>query len=110
MRPLLALGIRVLLGHKFIPYGPFLSSSALVVLFTWRSIWTFQFHWSDRDTFSISKIFGDALGLAILLGIALAALVLLTSKPQSTDAGKSRRARFAMEEHEPLRPADRTHQ
>ena len=74
---IVALGIRVLFGHKFVPYGPFLSSSALVVLFFWRSIWTFQFHWSDRDAFSIRSIFGDAIGLAILLGIALAALVLL---------------------------------
>jgi leader peptidase (prepilin peptidase)/N-methyltransferase len=72
-----ALGIRVLFGHKFVPYGPFLCSSTLAVLFTWRSIWTFRFHWSDRDAFSISKIFSDALGLAILLGIAFSALVLL---------------------------------
>jgi leader peptidase (prepilin peptidase)/N-methyltransferase len=74
---IVALGLRVLFGHKFIPYGPFLSSATLAVLFTWKSIWTFQFHWSDRDTFFIRKTFGDALGLAILLGIALATLVLL---------------------------------
>jgi leader peptidase (prepilin peptidase)/N-methyltransferase len=74
---IVALGVRVLFSHKFVPYGPFLSSSTLVVLFLWRPIWTFRFQWSDRDAFSISKIFGDALGLVILLGIAFAALVLL---------------------------------
>ena len=74
---IVALGLRVLFGHKFVPYGPFLSSSTLAVLFFWRSIWTFRFHWSDRDAFSVSKIFSDALGLAILLGIAFATLVLL---------------------------------
>ena len=74
---IVALGLRVLFGHKFVPYGPFLSSSTLAVLCTWGSIWTFRFHWSDSDAFSISKIFGDALGLAILLGIAFAAFVLL---------------------------------
>jgi len=74
---IVGLGARVLSGQRYIPYGPFLSTAALLVLFLWKWIWTFEMHWSDRDVHSIRKLFGDAIGLAMILGAALFVLVLL---------------------------------
>lgn len=64
----LAVGIpvKLLFNKPYIPYGPFLGISALLVLFGWGPIWL-----------RTKGIFGDWLGLLILTGIAGISFVLL---------------------------------
>ena len=57
---------RLVTGRSYIPYGPCLSTAAVIVLFTWKWWW--------RAT---REIFGHPPSLAILAGVALTALVLL---------------------------------
>lgn len=64
----LAMGLAVGLvtGRTFFPYGPYLAAAAVLVLFTWKWLWT-----------PTRLIFGHLPSLALLGGVALGGLVLL---------------------------------
>jgi hypothetical protein len=67
--------VQLLSGRTFVPYGPYLCAATLIVLFTWRWIWLFEVEWTTTTTLSVRRLFGDGPALAILGGVALAALV-----------------------------------
>lgn len=69
----MGLGVRLITNRTYIPFGPYLSLAAVVVLFAWRPLWMLEI----SNEFSIRKLFGDASGLAILAGISLVAFVAL---------------------------------
>lgn len=69
----MGLGVRLITNRTYIPFGPYLSLAAVVVLFAWKPLWMLEI----SNEFSIRKLFGDAPGLAILAGISLAAFVAL---------------------------------
>ena len=73
----MAVGVRLLSHKSYVPYGPFLASATVVVLFTWRWIWTYEMDLGLPEPFSIRKLFGDWVALLILAGIGFGALVLL---------------------------------
>ncbi|GAB4144681.1 MAG: hypothetical protein Tsb009_16460 [Planctomycetaceae bacterium] len=68
---------RMIAGTAFIPYGPYLSAATVVVLFSWKWIWPFEVQIGTDEIISVRKIFGDLVGLGILIGIALTALAVL---------------------------------
>ena len=88
----MGLGVRLITNRTYIPFGPYLSIAAVVVLFAWRPLWMLEI----SNEFSIRKLFGDAPGLAILGSISLAAFValliclrlyrLIPGKPRSTES------------------------
>lgn len=67
------LAVRVFANRSYVPYGPYLALSTIGVLFSWRWLWMLEL----RDSFSMRRFFGDPVGLAILAGISLVALVVL---------------------------------
>jgi leader peptidase (prepilin peptidase)/N-methyltransferase len=78
------LAIRLVGGKSYIPYGPYLGMASLIVMFTWRWIWMFEFGLyeaaalDDREgTFAIRRYFGDWPSLLALAGMILFGLVLL---------------------------------
>jgi len=71
----MSLLVRVFTNKTFIPYGPFLSGAAVIVLFSWRWIWMLEVPWSASNVFSIRRLFGDWQSLLILAGISLVTLV-----------------------------------
>lgn len=60
------LAVRLATGRSFIPYGPYLAAAAVVVLFTWKWLWT-----------PTRLIFGHVPSLVLLGGVALGALIAL---------------------------------
>ena len=71
---------RVMTGKTYLPYGPYLCAATLIVLMSWKWFWLAE--WPAHvpgvaPEFSIRKLYGDGLGLAIIGGIALGALILL---------------------------------
>lgn len=71
---------RVMTGKTYLPYGPYLCAATLIVLMGWKWFWLAE--WPARvpgaaPEFSIRKLYGDGLGLAMIGGIALGALILL---------------------------------
>lgn len=71
---------RAITGKTYLPYGPYLCAATLIVLMCWKWIWLAE--WPSAvpgaaPVFSIRKLYGDALGLAMLGGIALGALILM---------------------------------
>jgi leader peptidase (prepilin peptidase)/N-methyltransferase len=58
--------LRVMTGRDYVPYGPFLASAAVVVLFTWRWLWL-----------PTRLIFGHPLSLLMLAGIGAGGLIVL---------------------------------
>ena len=76
--------VRVLSKRTYVPYGPYLSLAALIVLFSWRWIWMFEVslgtgveNKSRAGRFALRNLFGDPTGLAILGGIVFGGLTLL---------------------------------
>lgn len=69
----MGLGVRLITNRTYIPFGPYLSMAAVIVLLAWKPLWMLEI----SNEFSIRKLFGDAPGLAILGGISLAAFVAL---------------------------------
>ena len=65
--------VKSLLNRPYVPYGPYLSVAALVVMLCWRWIWS----WEPTRSVSIRKLFGDVPSLAILGGAALVLLLAL---------------------------------
>lgn len=70
LAPLTGLLIAVLgyflFGKTYLPYGPCLAAAAILVLFAWSWIWG-----------QTRLFFSDPIAIAIILGVALAALVIL---------------------------------
>jgi len=64
----LAIGARVLTGKSYVPYGPYLSAATLLVLFTWRWLWT-----------PLKYVFGHPPTIGLLVGGALLTLAILLS-------------------------------
>lgn len=62
----IALFLRITQGRLILPYGPYLSAATLVVLFSWKWLWT-----------PTRNIFGDAISLVILGSISLVVFVTL---------------------------------
>lgn len=60
------LAVKLLSNRPYVPYGPYLSGAAVLVLFTWRWLWQ-----------PTKSIFGDGQSLLLLGGAALAALIVL---------------------------------
>lgn len=69
----MGMGVRLVTNRTYIPFGPYLSMAAVVVLLFWRWLWMLEI----SNEFSIRRLFGDAPGLAVLGGISLVAFVVL---------------------------------
>jgi leader peptidase (prepilin peptidase) / N-methyltransferase len=88
----MGLGVRLVTNRTYIPFGPYLSMAAVMVLLGWRPLWMLEI----SNEFSIRKLFGDAPGLAILGGISLTTFVallvclrlyrLIPGKPRRTES------------------------
>jgi leader peptidase (prepilin peptidase) / N-methyltransferase len=57
---------RLLANHRILPYGPFLSGAAVIVMFNWSRLWA-----------ATRMIFSDLVALSLLLAAAAVLLVLL---------------------------------
>lgn len=67
------LAVKAILNRPYVPYGPYLSVAAVIVMLTWRGIW----NWEPTPHVSIRKLFGDLPSLGILAGVSLVLLLLL---------------------------------
>ena len=67
------LAVKAILNRPYVPYGPYLSVAAVIVMLAWRWIWS----WEPTSYVSIRKLFGDLPSLGILAGISLVLLLLL---------------------------------
>ena len=65
--------VKSLLNRPYVPYGPYLSAAAVVVMLCWRWIWS----WEPTPRVSIRKLFGDLPSLGILAAASLVLLLLL---------------------------------
>ncbi len=88
LAPLCALSagllVRLLGNLTHVPYGPYLSLSTVIVMFTWRWIWMLEFGLNEGAaandrlaTFALRRLFGDWLSLAVIAGLMILGLVLL---------------------------------
>ena len=84
------LAVRVVPGRNYIPFGPYLSLAAVIVLLSWRLLWMLE----GPGAFSIRKLFGAAIGLGILASISVVSLILLLGcvRVYRSIPGKSRTA------------------
>ena len=67
------LSLRSMTNKSYLPYGPYLAAGAFLTILGWRWIWTLE----ATNVFSVRRLFGDSLGLAMLAGIALTGFVVL---------------------------------
>lgn len=65
--------VKSMLNRPYVPYGPYLSVAALLVMFFWKWMW----QWEPTPRVSIRRLFGDVPSLAILAGIAFVLLTVL---------------------------------
>lgn len=65
--------VKTMLNRSFVPYGPYLSLAALIVMFFWKWIW----QWEPTPRVSIRKLFGDVPSLAILAAVSFVLLSIL---------------------------------
>jgi len=56
--------------RRYIPFGPYLSAGAVIVLFSWRDIWMLELPFLSGRGFSIRRFFGDWPSLLIMAGLA----------------------------------------
>ena len=65
-------------ARPYLPFGPFLCLATYIVLCTWRWLWMWELP-LGRTTgpFSVRKLFGDWLSLAIIAGATIAGLTIL---------------------------------
>jgi leader peptidase (prepilin peptidase)/N-methyltransferase len=70
---LIGMAVRTLTNRPFVPYGPYLSLAAVIVLLTWKWLWQLEI----PGVLSIRRLFGDAIGLGILAGVAIVAFIIL---------------------------------
>lgn len=75
----MAMMSRLVAGKSYIPFGPFLSLGAVVVVFGWKWIWLFELGERGKSELSVRNLFGDWPSIVILCGIAFGALVVLLS-------------------------------
>ena len=72
-----AVTLRLLHGRIVIPYGPFLSAATILVLLTWRRLWT-----STREVFGHwPTLLGLGIGIVLALAVLLGLLRLYRSIP-----------------------------
>ncbi|MDB5385488.1 MAG: Type leader peptidase family protein, partial [Planctomycetaceae bacterium] len=64
----IAIAARFLTGKTYVPYGPYLSAATLLVLFTWRWLWT-----------PLKYVLGHPPTIGLLVGGSLFAMVILLS-------------------------------
>ncbi len=64
---------KTMLNQSYVPYGPYLSMAAGLVMLGWKWIWM----WEPTRNVSIRRLFGDVPSLAILAGVALVSLLVL---------------------------------
>ena len=69
----IGLSVRLLTNRRIVPYGPYLSLAAFLVLVSWKWLWQLEI----PRVVSIRRLFGDGIGLGILAGIAVTAFVVL---------------------------------
>lgn len=80
---LAGLFVKLVSSRTYVPYGPYLSLAALLVLFNWRTIWMFevdltaQGRSSGGASFALRRLFGDGVGLLILAAMLVGGLVVL---------------------------------
>lgn len=77
-----AVGTSLFSRKSYIPFGPYLSLAALIVMFNWRRIWKFEIVLGGRaedrmTTFAVRRLFGDWQSLLIMAGAILVGLILL---------------------------------
>ena len=82
---LIGLPTKALTGRPYIPYGPFLAFGAVVVLFSWRSLWMFEVSLgaavntnARTARFRLRDVFGDPwlmAGVSAVVIVALAAML-----------------------------------
>lgn len=88
LAPLLAIvgavATSLLSGKTYIPFGPYLSLAAIIVMFNWRWIWMFQVSLGTGGraenrltTFAIRRLFGDWQSLQIMAAAILIGLLVL---------------------------------
>ncbi len=65
--------VKSLLNRPYVPYGPYLSAAAFLVMLSWKWIWS----WEPTPRVSIRKLFGDLPSVAILAGASLVLLLVL---------------------------------
>lgn len=76
--------VRLVSSRTYVPYGPFLSLAAVIVLFTWGRLWMLELSLTAagpargrEGVFALRRLFGDWPGLLILAGMLAGGLVLL---------------------------------
>jgi leader peptidase (prepilin peptidase) / N-methyltransferase len=85
LAPILALivglPLKMATSRPYIPYGPFLSAAAAIVMFTWRWIWMLEWNLGSalpgvdrRTTFAVRRLFGDPVALLAIGGVVIVAL------------------------------------
>jgi leader peptidase (prepilin peptidase)/N-methyltransferase len=92
--------------RPYLPFGPFLCLATYIVLCTWRWIWMWELP-LGRTTgpFSVRKLFGDWLSLAIIGGAAIAGLtILLVLRRAYQKIPVTRRSSGTEEHREPTVP------
>ncbi len=84
LAPLYALAIggltRIVIGKTYIPYGPYLSLSALIVLMFWRWIWQAEIlaeQLQAAPIVSLRRLFGDWVGILWMAGIGVGGMIIL---------------------------------
>ena len=65
--------VKTMVNRSYVPYGPYLSVAALIVMFFWKWIW----QWEPTPSVSIRKLFGDVPSLAILATVSFVLLSVL---------------------------------
>ncbi|MFN0195188.1 MAG: prepilin peptidase [Planctomycetaceae bacterium] len=82
--PLYALAIggltRIVIGKTYVPYGPYLSLSALIVLMFWKWIWQAEILAEQPQAVpivSLRRLFGDWVGILWLAGIGVGGMIIL---------------------------------
>jgi leader peptidase (prepilin peptidase)/N-methyltransferase len=65
--------VKTMVNRSYVPYGPYLSVAALIVMFFWKWIW----QWEPTPRVSIRKLFGDIPSLAILATVTFVLLSVL---------------------------------
>lgn len=65
--------VKSLLNRPYVPYGPYLSAAAIVVMLSWRWIWS----WEPTSDGSIRQLFGHVPSLLKLTGVSLLLFLLL---------------------------------
>jgi leader peptidase (prepilin peptidase) / N-methyltransferase len=88
LAPLLAIigavATSLLSGKTYIPFGPYLSLAAVIVMFNWRRIWMFQVSLGVGSragnritTFAVRRLFGDWQSLLIMAASIFVGLLVL---------------------------------